>query len=72
MNNVWRGNLSITGAAGLPPIESAGNVLRPKTTVRCSMRVSPGKDAGEVRDIMIKKLTENPPYGAKITATVAN
>jgi acetylornithine deacetylase/succinyl-diaminopimelate desuccinylase-like protein len=72
LNNVWRGNLSITGAAGLPPIEAAGNVLRPKTTVRLSMRVSPGLEANKVRDMMIQKLTENPPYNAKITAQFVN
>jgi hypothetical protein len=36
------------------------------------MRVSPGKDATEVANFMVKKLTENPPYGAKVTAKVAN
>ena len=45
LNNVWRPNLSITGAEGLPEIQTAGNVLRPATSVRCSMRLSPGIDA---------------------------
>ena len=44
LDNVWRPNLSITGADGLPPISSAGNVTRPMTAVRCSMRLSPITD----------------------------
>lgn len=48
LNNTWRPNMSITGADGLPPIASAGNVLRPKTSVRISMRVCPAFDAKKV------------------------
>ncbi len=29
LNGVWRPNLAITGVEGLPPLASAGNVLRP-------------------------------------------
>ena len=39
LNRTWRPALSVTGANGLPPLESAGNVLRPQTcllyTSRC-------------------------------------
>jgi len=66
LNNVWRPNLSITGAAGLPAIETAGNVLRPKTQVRCSMRLCPSFDAEEAKKIMNKILSENVPYNAKV------
>lgn len=31
LNNTWRANMSITGAAGLPDISVAGNVVRAKT-----------------------------------------
>ena len=41
LDNVWRPNLSITGASGLPPYKKAGNVIRPSTTVRASLRLSP-------------------------------
>jgi acetylornithine deacetylase/succinyl-diaminopimelate desuccinylase-like protein len=67
LNNVWRANLSITGADGLPPIASAGNVLRAKTSVKLSMRVSPAMDAKKAEAIMVEKLTTNVPYGAKVT-----
>jgi hypothetical protein len=59
--------LAITGADGLPPIATAGNVLRPKTSVRCSLRLCPQFDASKAKAIMTKLLTENVPYNAKVT-----
>lgn len=67
LDKTWRPNLSITGAEGLPSIEKAGNVLRPLTAVRCSLRLCPVFDAEKARDILIHKLTHDPPYNAKIT-----
>lgn len=66
LNNVWRPSLSITGAEGLPPIATAGNVIRPSTTVRCSMRFPPSLNAHKGEEIMKKILTENPPYNCKV------
>ena len=45
LNRTWRPALSITGADGLPPLESAGNVLRPETALKLSLRVPPTVDA---------------------------
>jgi hypothetical protein len=67
LNKTWRPNLAITGADGLPPVAIAGNVLRPKTTVRCSMRLCPVFEAHDAVKIMEEKLTTNPPYNAKVT-----
>ena len=67
LNNVWRPNLSISGASGLPQIESAGNVLRPSTSVRCSMRLCPAMDALKAKNIIIEKLTTDVPYNAKVS-----
>ncbi|CDW83647.1 peptidase m20 [Stylonychia lemnae] len=69
LNKVWRPNLSITGAEGLPPIAAAGNVLRPKTTIRCSMRLCPAFDAHEAEKIITNKLTTDVPYNAKVTVS---
>src|SRR5438034_4585478 len=41
LNNTWRPALAITGAAGLPLPADGGNVLRPATTVKLSLRVPP-------------------------------
>ncbi|AHE66768.1 acetylornithine deacetylase/succinyl-diaminopimelate desuccinylase-related deacylase [Legionella oakridgensis ATCC 33761 = DSM 21215] len=45
LNRTWRPALSITGAEGLPAIASAGNVLRPNTSLKLSMRLPPLVDA---------------------------
>src|SRR5690606_16206471 len=42
LNGTWRPTLSVTGADGLPALGSAGNVLRPHTSVKLSFRLPPG------------------------------
>jgi acetylornithine deacetylase/succinyl-diaminopimelate desuccinylase-like protein len=44
LNRTWRPALSVTGAEGLPTLDSAGNVLRPYTAVKLSMRLPPTVD----------------------------
>ena len=39
LNRSWRPSLSYIGVDGLPNIESAGNVLRPSTSIKLSMRL---------------------------------
>ncbi|TAA39452.1 M20/M25/M40 family metallo-hydrolase [Pseudoxanthomonas winnipegensis] len=66
LNRTWRPALSITGADGLPPLASAGNVLRPQTSVKISLRLPPtldGKRAGEILD---EVLLRDPPNGAHV------
>ncbi|REM98969.1 peptidase M20, partial [Mycobacterium tuberculosis] len=51
LNRTWRPALSVTGVDGLPPLASAGNVLRPHTAVKLSLRLPPtadGKACGEL------------------------
>ena len=67
LNKAWHPNLSITGADGLPPVAIAGNVCRPQTTVRCSMRLCPVFDAHKANEIMVEKLSKDVPYNAKVT-----
>ena len=66
LNRTWRPQLAITGVDGLPPLDSAGNVLRPSTALKLSLRVPPtasGRKAGE----FVKRLLEaDPPYGSKV------
>jgi len=67
LNRTWRGALAVTGADGLPKLQDAGNVLRPKTSVKLSLRIPPTLDAG-VAGAQLKALLEaDPPYGAKVT-----
>jgi acetylornithine deacetylase/succinyl-diaminopimelate desuccinylase-like protein len=63
----WRPALSVTGAAGLPQPDEAGNVLRPRTALKLSMRLPPTVD-GERASAHLKKLLEdNPPYNARVS-----
>jgi len=66
LNRTWRPALSITGAAGLPPLESAGNVLRPLTAVKVSLRIPPTCDATGASARLKQILEADPPYGAHV------
>ena len=66
LNRTWRPALSITGVDGLPPLHSAGNVLRPTTAVKISLRLPPTLDGDRAARILEKLLLEDPPYGAKV------
>lgn len=70
LNRTWRPALSIIGAAGLPSIADAGNVLRPNTTLKLSMRIPPLLDPKEAAKQLEMTLVENPPYQAKISFKV--
>ncbi|HZT06715.1 MAG TPA: M20/M25/M40 family metallo-hydrolase [Chloroflexota bacterium] len=67
LNRTWRPTLSITGAAGIPSLESAGNVLRPRTAVKISMRIPPLCDADRASARLKEILEADPPYGAHVT-----
>jgi acetylornithine deacetylase/succinyl-diaminopimelate desuccinylase-like protein len=67
LNRTWRSTLSITGVDGIPPLDSAGSVLRPKTTAKLSVRVPPMADAARAAAKLKQVLEKNPPYGAKVT-----
>jgi acetylornithine deacetylase/succinyl-diaminopimelate desuccinylase-like protein len=66
VNRAWRPALSVTGAGGFQPLASAGNVLRPLTALKLSLRLPPTLD-GEAATAHLKALLENdPPYGAVV------
>ena len=66
LNRTWRPYLSITGAEGLPPIASAGNVLRPRTALKLSLRLPPRVRSAPA-GIELKRILEaDPPYGAVV------
>jgi acetylornithine deacetylase/succinyl-diaminopimelate desuccinylase-like protein len=62
----WRPALAITGAAGLPALNDAGNVLRPMTALKLSLRVPPTCDAARATELVTRLLERNPPYGARV------
>lgn len=67
LSRTWRATLSVVGADGLPPTARAGNVLRPSTTLKLSLRVPPTADAAAVADELVAALERDVPYGARVT-----
>lgn len=67
LNRTWRPALSYIGQAGMPDLLQGGNVLRPKTSIKLSLRIPPSLDATDL-DRKLKDLLESdPPYGAKVS-----
>ncbi len=66
LNRTWRPQLEVTGAAGLPALDEAGNVLRPVTTVKLSVRLPPTADARAAVRRLKQLLEADPPYGATV------
>jgi acetylornithine deacetylase/succinyl-diaminopimelate desuccinylase-like protein len=69
LNRTWRPALSVTGAEGLPLLASAGNVLRPYTSLKLSMRLPPTVNAEEATRLMKQTLESDPPQGATVRFT---
>jgi acetylornithine deacetylase/succinyl-diaminopimelate desuccinylase-like protein len=67
LNRTWRPFLAVTGADGLPPPASAGNVLRPKTELVLSLRLPPTVNADSAARQLKAILEADPPYGARLT-----
>src|SRR5262249_38527240 len=62
----WEPALSVIGAAGLPGPADAGNVLRPQTSLKLSLRIPPTLDAERANERLKTLLESDPPYGAKV------
>jgi len=69
LNRTWRPTLSVVGADGFPELKNAGNVLRPYTAFKLSLRLPPLID-GNAAALELKTLLEDSaPYNAKVTFT---
>jgi len=67
LNKTWRPALAITGQEGMPDLVQAGNVLRPKTAVKVSLRTPPTLKLKEAGKKLKTLFEEDVPYGAKVT-----
>jgi acetylornithine deacetylase/succinyl-diaminopimelate desuccinylase-like protein len=67
LNRTWRPALSVTGADGMPALSSAGNVLRPHTAVKLSLRLPPTLDGRRAGELLEELLLRDPPNGAHVT-----
>lgn len=67
VKRTWEPTLSVTGAEGLPALQDAGNVLRPYTAFKLSLRLPPLVDAAACVQEMKALLEDNAPYQARVT-----
>ncbi len=67
LNRTWRPALSYTGVDGMPELANAGNVLRPHTALKLSMRLPPTVDGEEATVNMKATLEADPPHNAKVS-----
>ena len=67
LKRTWEPTLSVTGAEGFPALQDAGNVLRPYSAFKLSLRLPPLVDAARCVQEMKALLEDNAPYQAKVT-----
>ncbi|MDF1486304.1 M20 family metallopeptidase [Ramlibacter sp. H39-3-26] len=67
LSRTWVPTLSVTGADGLPALKDAGNVLRPYTAFKLSLRLPPLVDAAQAVQQLKALLEDNAPYQARVT-----
>jgi acetylornithine deacetylase/succinyl-diaminopimelate desuccinylase-like protein len=66
LNRTWRPALSVIGADGFPAIADAGNVLRPRTALKLSLRLPPSVDGTAAKEALTQLLEADPPHGATV------
>ena len=70
LNNTWRPTMSVTGAAGLPALVDAGNVLLPFNTLKLSFRLPPTCDADDAAKTVKEILEADTPPLSKVSFRV--
>jgi acetylornithine deacetylase/succinyl-diaminopimelate desuccinylase-like protein len=66
LQRTWRAALSVTGAAGFPQPDEAGNVLRPRSCFKLSLRLPPSVDGPWASKELKRILEADPPYNARV------
>ena len=67
LKRTWQPTLSVVGAGGFPELRNAGNVLRPYTAFKLSLRLPPLVEANRAAEELTTLLEDNAPYNAKVT-----
>ena len=67
LNRTWNPTLSVTGVEGMPELSNAGNVLRPYTAFKLSLRLPPLVEAAPAVSKLKALLEDNAPYQARVT-----
>ncbi len=67
LDRTWRAAFEVIGVDGIPAIEHAGNVLRPRTTLSLALRLPPTVDTDAAVAALTRALTTDVPYQADVT-----
>jgi len=67
VRRAWKPALAVTGIDGVPSVRDGGNVLRPFTTAKISLRLPPTVDAEHAASALTSALTADPPEGASVS-----
>jgi hypothetical protein len=66
LNRTWKPTVSYVGIDGVPSCNNAGNVLRPFTTLKLSIRLPPTLCPEYAGKTLKALLERDPPYGATV------
>jgi acetylornithine deacetylase/succinyl-diaminopimelate desuccinylase-like protein len=69
LRRAWAPALAVIGMDDIPRVADAGNVLRPRTTARLSLRVPPSVNVASAAGVLVDLLTTDPPAGARVSVT---
>jgi len=66
LNRTWLPALEVIGAAGIPDLEAAGNVMRPSTALKLSLRLPPTVDADRATEVLKRLFERDAPCNAHV------
>ncbi len=70
LSNNWKPSLIVMGESGIPAIKDAGNVLRPYTHTKISIRTPPTYETVKnAKQTILDILTKDPPFNSSVTCT---
>ena len=72
VRRTWMPSLAVTGIDGVPSVQDGGNVLRPFTTAKLSLRLPPPLDPDRAAEALVRALSADPPEGAKVEVHVSS
>ncbi len=72
LRRTWTPALEVTGIDGVPSVRDGGNVLRPFTTAKLSLRLPPPVDPDRAGEALVRALSAAPPQGAQVSAVVVS
>jgi len=67
LQRTWQPGLEIIAAEGIPALAEGGNVMRPSTSLKLSLRLPPRVSATAATALLKERLESAPPAGVRVT-----